>query len=48
MTVISTEPDLGRIFPHHAINLRIPTMPSRHTELKASTYSELMPSTVLR
>ena len=28
--------------------VRIPTMPSRHTELKASTYSDLMPSTVLR
>jgi hypothetical protein len=30
------------------LNLRIPTMPSRHTELKASTYSDLMPPTVLR
>jgi hypothetical protein len=28
--------------------LRIPTMPSGHTELKASTYSDLMPSTFLR
>jgi hypothetical protein len=30
------------------ICVRIPTMPSGHTELKASTYSDLMPSTVLR
>jgi hypothetical protein len=28
--------------------VRIPTMPSGHTELKASTRSDLMPSTVLR
>ena len=28
--------------------VRIPTMPSGHTELKASTYSDLIPSTVLR
>ena len=28
--------------------VRIPTMPSGHTELKASTYSDLMPSTFLR
>jgi hypothetical protein len=27
--------------------LRIPTMPSGHTELEASTCSDLMPSTVL-
>jgi rare lipoprotein A len=30
------------------VEVRIPTMPSGHTELKASTYSDLMPSTVLR
>jgi hypothetical protein len=34
--------------PVSGVNLRIPTMPSRHTELKASTGSDLMPSTVLR
>jgi hypothetical protein len=28
--------------------VRIPTMPSGHTELEASTCSDLMPSTVLR
>ena len=28
--------------------LRIPTMPSRHTEPEASTCSNLMPSTILR
>ena len=28
--------------------LRIPTMPSGHTELEASTCSDLMPSIVLR
>ena len=28
--------------------VRIPTMPSGHTELKASSYSDLMPSTFLR
>ena len=30
------------------LRLRIPTMPSGHTELEASTCSDLMPSTVLR
>jgi hypothetical protein len=29
-------------------DVRIPTMPSGHTELEASTCSDLMPSTVLR
>ena len=36
------------IRPYAVGQLRIPTMPSGHTELKASTYSDLMPSTVLR
>ena len=30
------------------LQVRIPTMPSGHTELEASTCSDLMPSTVLR
>ncbi|HEX4390114.1 MAG TPA: hypothetical protein VH084_01030, partial [Mycobacterium sp.] len=34
--------------PFCIVRVRIPTMPSRHTELKASTCSDLMPSTVLR
>jgi hypothetical protein len=32
----------------NATTVRIPTMPSGHTELEASTCSNLMPSTVLR
>ncbi|MFZ0919178.1 MAG: hypothetical protein WAN83_03750, partial [Candidatus Dormiibacterota bacterium] len=31
-----------------AIRVRIPTMPPGHTEVEASTCSNLMPSTVLR
>ncbi|MGA8668106.1 MAG: hypothetical protein WB804_14705, partial [Candidatus Dormiibacterota bacterium] len=31
-----------------SISLRIPTMPPGHTEVEASTCSNLMPSTVLR
>jgi hypothetical protein len=31
-----------------AIRLRIPMMPPGHTEVEASTCSDLMPSTVLR
>jgi hypothetical protein len=34
--------------PRRGREVRIPTMPSGHTELKASTYSDLMPSTFLR
>jgi putative transposase len=39
---------LWRAVDQNGVVLRIPTMPSRHTELKTSTCSDLMPSTVLR
>ena len=46
-TLALTSP-ITREMTSHAPTLRIPTMPSRHTELEASTCSNLMPSTVLR
>ena len=47
---LATEFHTAAVIDHdkRGLYVRIPTMPSRHTELKASTYSDLMPPTVLR